>query len=155
MIKWAVNRNEFDIRYWPHIAVKGQALADFITKNTSSMQELKATPTEEEWWLFAFCSSTNRTAGVGCTLIPPDGEPITYGLELSHNATNNEPEYEVVIIGLLITRKAGACHLSVRCGSELVVRQLNGDYKAKEEKMARYVNKVRALMNDFDKVTLT
>ena len=34
LIKWAIELSEFDIRYKPRIAVKGQILVDFITEFT-------------------------------------------------------------------------------------------------------------------------
>ena len=36
LVKWAIELSEFDIRYKPRTAIKGQVLADFITKFTST-----------------------------------------------------------------------------------------------------------------------
>ena len=35
MVKWAIELSEFDIRYKPRVAVKGQILADFIAEFTA------------------------------------------------------------------------------------------------------------------------
>ena len=37
LVKWAVELSEFDIRYKPRTAIKGQVLADFIAKFTNGM----------------------------------------------------------------------------------------------------------------------
>ena len=34
MIQWAIEFSQFDIEYYPRIAIKAQALADFITEFT-------------------------------------------------------------------------------------------------------------------------
>ena len=36
LVKWAIELNEFDIRYQPRTVVKGQVLADFIMEFTLS-----------------------------------------------------------------------------------------------------------------------
>ena len=36
LMKWAIELSEFDIRYKPKTAIKGQILADFVTEFTSA-----------------------------------------------------------------------------------------------------------------------
>lgn len=54
---------------------------------------------------------------------------------------NNEVEYKALIIGLLITKGARAQRLNVKCDSQLVVRQVQGKYEARDEKMKAYLDK--------------
>lgn len=69
-------------------------------------------------------------------------------------ATNNEAEYTALILALEKARELSegkgevACHLD----SELVVKQLNREYKVKDEKMKALYAQVIKLTLDFDKV---
>lgn len=67
-------------------------------------------------------------------------------------ATNNQAEYEALILGLhesLEHTKELKCLLD----SELVVRQLNGEYRVKDEKLKPLYEKIKKLEDDFEKVT--
>ena len=39
MVQWAIKLSQFNIEYWPWMAIKAQALADFITEFTSPEHE--------------------------------------------------------------------------------------------------------------------
>ena len=47
--------------------------------------------------------------------------------------TNNEVEYEALIIGLDLAKVAGAANVVVYCDSQVVTSQVNGDYECKGE----------------------
>lgn len=72
--------------------------------------------------------------------------------------TNNQAEYEAVIFALkkakqLIGKaKAKKSEIEVRMDSELVVKQLNGEYKIKEPELQPLFVKVWNLRMDFGKV---
>lgn len=70
-------------------------------------------------------------------------------------ATNNQAEYVAVIIGLEKARALGARYVSVFLDSELVTKQLNGQYKVKNFDIARRFLEVKNLMCTFDRVTFT
>ena len=63
--------------------------------------------------------------------------------------TNNEAKYDALITGLKIVREAGAQHLKIFSDSQLVVRQVKGEYEAKEDNMKRYLLKVKGLISSF------
>jgi ribonuclease HI len=73
--------------------------------------------------------------------------------------TNNEAEYEALIFGLKKTRqlvgKKEAKKASVKCfvDSELVVKQLNHEYKLKDERIQKYFIEIWNLMLDFNVVS--
>ena len=50
-------------------------------------------------------------------------------------ATNNEVEYEGILTGLRLGRALGVKHLLVQNALKLVIGQIRGEYKAKEERM--------------------
>ena len=73
--------------------------------------------------------------------------------------TNNVAEYKAVIFGLkkakhlLSGEKAAGTEIEVRSDSELIVNQLNGEYKVKEEDLKPLFVDVWNLRQDFKNVT--
>ena len=74
---------------------------------------------------------------------------MEYALIFKFQASNNEAEYEVVIIGLNLAHSMEADQLEVCSDSQLVVKQIEDSYEAKEEKMILYLKKVRELLKNF------
>ena len=56
--------------------------------------------------------------------------------------------------GLSIAKVLGATTLRVQSESQLIVGQVNGEYEAKEDKMAKYLSLVKNIMRWFDEVIL-
>ncbi|KAL0433975.1 UNVERIFIED_CONTAM: hypothetical protein Slati_2731800 [Sesamum latifolium] len=54
-------------------------------------------------------------------------------------ASNNEAEYEALVIGMRMAHETGAKHLLAYSDSQLVVKQVEGTYEAKEESMIQYL----------------
>jgi len=71
-------------------------------------------------------ASNNKGSGIGIVFITPEGFIIEQSFTLSFPATNNETEYEAVIIGLKMTSTLGVIGLEVHCDSLLVVSQSKG-----------------------------
>lgn len=68
-------------------------------------------------------------------------------------ATNNQAEYKAVILALQEARKLGAEELEFFLDSELVVKQLNREYKVKDKDLAPLFVQVWNLSLGFKKVT--
>ena len=68
--------------------------------------------------------------------------------------SNNEAEYEALLLGLKICYEAGAKTLSTFFDSQLIVGQVNGEFKAKDDSMKVYLQRVREFVKKFDKFTL-
>ena len=69
--------------------------------------------------------------------------------------TNNEAEYEGVIAALEEAAKLAGHYVDLRLDSELVVRQLNNIYRAKNQRMQGFILRVRNLETKLKKVTYT
>jgi ribonuclease HI len=72
-------------------------------------------------------------AGIGVVLSDPDGNQLATANEFIGEATNNVAEYRALLLGVQLAAGAGASELEVVNDSELVARQLTGDYKVKHE----------------------
>uniref|UniRef100_A0A2N9HTB0 Uncharacterized protein n=1 Tax=Fagus sylvatica TaxID=28930 RepID=A0A2N9HTB0_FAGSY len=155
LIQWSIELSEFDIDYRPRTAIKAQALADFIAEFTSKDDE----PTEDveqasKWTVNIDGSSTKDSGRVGIVLKSPEGDIIKQAIRLQYPTTNNEAEYEALLLGLKTAKILGATELDVRSDSQLVVGQVNGDYEAKEGRMQQYLQLVRHQISQFREGTL-
>ncbi|GKE39990.1 reverse transcriptase domain-containing protein [Tanacetum coccineum] len=158
MQKWSIELGEYDIQYRPRISVKGQILADFIVGRPED--DPLDTPMEakeelsDPWTLFIDGSSCIDGSGAGLILINPKGAEFSYALRFMFDATNNEAEYEALIVGLRIMEQMGIKCIQANAGSRLVANQVNGSYIAKEPDMIQYLEKVKTLAGNFKKFSI-
>ena len=151
LMKWAIELSEFDIRYKPKTAIKGQILVDFVMEFTSTeLAKVTQTTPDLPIWKLSVDGATNaQGSGVGLILTSPEGIDIEYALRFWFRASNNEAEYEAVIAGLNLAYSMEVDQLEVCSDSQLVVKQIEATYEAKGEKMILYLKKVRELMRKF------
>ncbi|XP_073061728.1 uncharacterized protein [Primulina eburnea] len=142
MTKWAVELSEYEIEYQPWPTIKAQILADFIVE-METMETESSTPT---WMVHVDGSSTSGGSGAGVLLESPQGDQFQYTIRFRFPATNNEAEYEALIIGVKLALAAGARRLVAHSDSQLVVNQVRGDYEAKEVKMKGYLTRINELL---------
>ena len=72
-------------------------------------------------------------AGAGAVLFDPDGHVVAELRKALGVATNNRAEYEALVIGLEEARRRGVADLVIRLDSELLVKQMRGQYRIKHE----------------------
>ena len=58
-------------------------------------------------------STTKKVGGAGVVLISPKGEILKYVVRLQFSATNNEVEYEALLIGLSLAKAFEAKNLII------------------------------------------
>jgi len=69
------------------------------------------------------------------------------------NVTNNEAEYEGLIIGMERAYDLGTCNLIIKGDSELVINQMNGVYKCKSINLKPLFARAEQIAGQFTKVT--
>ncbi|KAK3006058.1 hypothetical protein RJ639_016676 [Escallonia herrerae] len=96
LVNWSIELGEFDIQYKPLIAIKAQALADFIVECTlpEDPPRLVIFEVPDPWNLYVDGSSAIGSSGTGIYLINPEGFMVEYALRFGFQASNNEAEYE-------------------------------------------------------------
>ena len=77
---------------------------------------------------------------------------LKYGVQLKFPATNNEAKYEGILMGLRVGKALEAKNLLVQSDSKLVIGQIKEEYKAKEERMKKYLRLTKHLTQEFDRV---
>ena len=151
LMKWAIELSEFDIRYRPKTAIKGQVLADFVME-FSPVELAESTRAGDNlpiWKLSIDGASNAQGSGAGLILTSPEGIDIEYALRFGFHTSNNEAEYEAVIAGLNLAHSLEVDQLEVYSDSQMVVRQIEDTYEAKSETMVLYFQKVRDLLKKF------
>jgi hypothetical protein len=103
--KWVFALSEFNIRYQPTKAVKGQALADLIAERINNNI---ATLSLRAWAMYFDGSSCEDGCGIGILLVSPRGVTNSFSIRLPAPCTNNLAEYEVVRRGVELFVEAGA-----------------------------------------------
>jgi ribonuclease HI len=71
-------------------------------------------------------------AAVGVVVQSPEGEVLEERGERIGTATNNVAEYRALLLGIRRAAELGASELELVGDSELVVRQVKGEYKVKD-----------------------
>ena len=133
LMKWALELSEFDIRYKPKTAIKGQVLADFIMEFTPTelAEDTRTTLNLPIWKLSVDRAANAQGSGARLILTSPEGIDIEYALRFGFQSSNNEAEYEAVIAGLNLSHSMEVDQLEVCSDSQLVVKQIEGTYEAK------------------------
>ena len=81
-----------------------------------------------------------------------------FGEYLGDNLTNNDAEYQAIIFALKKFKSvfgkaiADITELEIRADSELVVKQLNGDYRLTDPKIQQFFIEIWNLKFDFESV---
>ncbi|XP_022014628.1 uncharacterized protein LOC110914116 [Helianthus annuus] len=156
LAKWAIELGGHNVVFRPRPSIKGQVLADFMTevpddkdRECKAMEKAEKKQTEEPWLLYTDGASNEDGAGAGLRLVSPDKHEFTYAIRLDFKSTNNEAEYEAFLAGLRLAIKMGVRHIEAHVDSMLVAGQINGQYEAKGDIMALYLNQAKTLLQTF------
>ncbi len=96
-------------------------------------------------------------AAIGAVVLDPSTSPPTRLAAVSERigeTTNNVAEYRALIAGLQAAAATRARAVRVRGDSKLVIEQVAGRWKVKQEHLRPLVTKVRDLLSQFERVDL-
>ena len=88
-------------------------------------------------------------AGAGAVILNPEGHVVAKIGKFLGDSTNNVAEYMGLILGLKRARAMGIKELEVYSDSELLVKQLAGEYAVKAEHLRPLHDEARALLQGF------
>ena len=94
-------------------------------------------------------------AAFGYVLEAEDGTMLAAHGEAIGTATNNVAEYRALIAGLEKAVELGVDELEVFSDSELLVKQMRGEYKVKKPTLKELSEKAAGLARQFESVTYT
>jgi len=103
------------------------------------------------WRLFTDGASKGNPgpAGAGWVLTSDQDSDSFKECKFLGQATNNEAEYQALILGLQQALSYGVQEIKIYMDSELLVRQLNGDYRVKNQRLKVFFYQVRDLLMKF------
>ena len=138
----------------PRTSIKGQVLADLVAEFTEPpLEELE--PTENTngklvgiisqhgilpWDVYVDGASNQKDSGIRVVLISPEKVIVEKSLRLNFSATNNEAEYETLLMGIAMVQRMGGKSVKVFSDSRLIVGQVKGEFEAKDERMQGYLS---------------
>ena len=114
--KWGTKLRAFDIRYMPCTSVKGLVLADLVAEFTEipvgervvdqnmNRKSVGVIPIQESLSRKVYVDgvANHIGSGVGLVLISPERIMIEKSLRLGFSATNNETEYEALMVRMIM-----------------------------------------------------
>ena len=144
--KWGTILGAFDIKYMPCTSVKGQVLADLVAEFAELLEEAKvkqhgideksvsliSTRDLSSWKVYVDGVVNQRGAGVGLVLVSPEKITIEKPLRLGFSVTNNEVEYEALLMGMVMVHKMGGRIVEMFSDSRLIVGQVKGELEARD-----------------------
>ena len=143
----------FDIRYRPR---KGQVLANFIVEFTPKNDGKVICNAEiRPWKVFVDCASNAMAAGVGIVIITPEGIQLEHSFRLGFKASNNEAEYEALLVNLRAVLHLGAKDVEIYLDFRLVVYQITGDFEAWDSRMKAYLSAAKQIIGQFGTVKVS
>ena len=131
--------------------------AQRVAKGTeASSPSLFKDPKESEWTLYADGASRGNPgeAGVGAVIADSHGRTVKELKYFLGVASNNDAEYQAAILALEKTYDLGAKRVALHLDSELVVRQLKGEYRVREPHLKDLHRKAMEALNRFSRYSI-
>jgi ribonuclease HI len=89
-------------------------------------------------------------SAVAAVASTPDGDPLLERSAYIGETTNNVAEYKAVQLGLELARELGASSVEIVNDSQLIARQIGGQYKVKHAGLRPLFVETMAALREFD-----
>ena len=99
-------------------------------------------------------SDSNENGGIGVVLRPIKGEEILISRAIG-KATNNEAEYRSLITAIEESLKNNFKNIEINSDSELLVKQVNGQYKVRAANLKPFYDLVIKSIKKLDSFTIS
>jgi dinuclear metal center YbgI/SA1388 family protein len=93
-------------------------------------------------------------AGIGARLLTAEGQLVEELGDAIGRATNNVAEYQALLAGLELALDHGVQRLDVFMDSELIVKQIGGQYRVKDQTLKLLYDQAVRLLHQFHEVEL-
>ena len=94
-------------------------------------------------------------AAIGVTIKDKRGKLITLISQRIGRATNNQAEYRAIIAALEESVRLGVKQVDIKMDSELVVKQISGEYRVKKATLKPLYQQVKQLLGLLKDFTIT
>ncbi len=130
------------------------AAAEAERQATTAAVEAAARPVRTRLFTDGAARGNPGPAGAGAVIVSPEGHIVAKVGKFLGDETNNVAEYMGLIIGLKRAKAMGIKELDVLADSELMVRQLNGEYAVKAEHLKPLHDEAKALLKAFAEIEI-
>ncbi|XP_072078184.1 uncharacterized protein [Arachis hypogaea] len=113
------------------------------------ISELTPDELNKHWELHVHGASSRGGSGAGIILKEGDKVVAEQSLQFHFSASNNQAEYEALIVGLKLALNLQAKILTAHCDSLLVVQQIRGEFQVKDPLLERYWLLAKDLISKF------
>lgn len=124
----------------------------------SVLENLLSTKTEKNSTIDLYVDGAadlhSKTAGIGGVIYRNGDEIFTFAKPL-FNKTNNESEYSSMIHGVKAALDINLTSINIYSDSELIVKQVNGEYKIKNDRMLALNQKLHTYLSQLESWTVT
>lgn len=134
-------------------ATQGEGSGERAAQSRPSSADGSSAP-EAILWSDGAARGNPGLAGAGAVLKKPDGEVMAEESKFLGHATNNVAEYQALLVGLKRALDMGIRRIEVRADSELLIKQLKGEYRVKDEKLKLLFADAKALLARFASIKL-
>src|SRR5436853_4409374 len=93
-------------------------------------------------------------AGIGVVVRAADRTPLVTLGKFIGRATNNVAEYRALITAMNEAKKLGARKILIRGDSELIIRQMTGQYKVKHPDMKVLFEEAQQMIGQFEQASI-
>lgn len=120
----------------------------------NSLEKNNSLEPENKYVLFFDgCSKGNPgLAGAGAVIYEDEREIYANSAFVGEKETNNVAEYTGLIMGLEQANKLGIHHITIKGDSQLVIRQMKGEYKVKSPSILALYQRAKKLEKQFTKI---
>ena len=167
--KWGTILRVFDIKYMSRTSIKRQVLADLVAEFAECPEEMDvgnhnmgersvgivSVQCPMPWELYVDGIANQQGSGVGLVLVSPEKITIEKSLRLSFLTTNNEAEYEALLMEMMMVQKMGGKAVKVFSDSKLVVGQVRGHLEARDPRMQEYLCQIWSIQAKFEVLDLS
>lgn len=94
-------------------------------------------------------------AAIAYAIFDDTGTLIESGAQTIGQATNNDAEYQALLLAMERARRLGTESVEFLLDSELVVKQVNGQYRARDGRMMVYLERVHSMLSSFKGMRIT
>ncbi|MDI6854526.1 MAG: ribonuclease HI family protein [Deltaproteobacteria bacterium] len=95
------------------------------------------------------CRGNPGPGGIGAVLMAPNGVLTAEAAEYIGPVTNNIAEWQALIMGLRLALEHGVRKLHIKMDSQLVVRQVTGEYEVKKQHLKPLYTEAMGLLRRF------
>jgi ribonuclease HI len=100
-------------------------------------------------------SKTEEASGAGVVLVSLNWVRTHLSFQLGFPCSNNQAEYEALIIGLKILLEMGIPAVRVQGDSQVVIKQITGEYKCQSDALIQYYMKDFKLLQSFAETSIS